>query len=265
MTYPAFSRRYYAGGGTYTTLDADMADDDDTFTIASSSGWPGTPGVDFGVVIGRGTPLEEKILCSQNVSTTVTVDSANSGRGFDGTSAVAHKQGDSVYLCAMAIDFDEGNQLSYLLGNGTSGELLIGGGDATLPAWSTADAAGVVDKTTAQSLSSKTLASPIVTGVETRAGVNSAGGATASTPTFSNGTAAQLAQTTKDAMVYLTVGTAGTAMVIAIGPTSTPANTVVSSSVATGGEVYAIRLPAGWYLKWSATTATIANQLAITC
>ena len=264
MTYPAFSRRYYAGGGTYTTLAADMGSGDTTFSVASASGWPGTPGVDFLVVIGRGTALEEVILCTQNVSTTVTVDSANSGRGFQG-SAVAHSAGATVYLCWGQIDADEANQITNLLGNGTSGDLLVAAGAATIPAWSTADSAGIVDKTTTQTLSSKTLASPVVTGVETRAGVNSAGGATASTPTFSNGTAAQLAQTTKDAMVYLTVGTAGTAMVIAIGPTSTPANTVVSSSVATGGEVYAIRLPAGWYLKWTATTATIANQLAITC
>jgi hypothetical protein len=94
---------------------------------------------------------------------------------------------------------------------------------------------------------------------------NTSSGATASTPTFANGTAAQLGQTTKDAMVYLTVGTAGTAMTITIGPTSTPANTVVSSSVATAGELYAIRLPAGWFLKWADTTGTIANQLAVTC
>jgi hypothetical protein len=97
------------------------------------------------------------------------------------------------------------------------------------------------------------------------AATNTSSGATASTPTFANGTAAQLGQTTKDAMVYLTVGTAGTAMTITIGPTSTPANTVVSSSVATSGEVYAIRLPAGWYLEWADTTGTIANQLAVTC
>jgi hypothetical protein len=90
-------------------------------------------------------------------------------------------------------------------------------------------------------------------------------GATASTPTFANNTAAQLAQTTKDAMVYLTVGTAGTAMTIAIGPTSGVANTVVSSSVATSGQVYTIRLPAGWFLRWADTTGTIANQLAVTC
>ena len=94
---------------------------------------------------------------------------------------------------------------------------------------------------------------------------NSSGFAAASTPTFANGIAAQLAQTTYDAMVYLTVGTAGTAMTIAIGPTSGVANTVVSSSVATAGQMYAIRLPAGWYLKWADTTGTIANQLAVTC
>ena len=85
-----------------------------------------------------------------------------------------------------------------------------------------------------------------------------------STPTFANGTAAQLAQTLVRAMVYLTVGTAGTAMTIAIGPTSTPANTIVSSAVATSGQMYTIELPPGWYLKWSATTATIATQTAIT-
>lgn len=88
---------------------------------------------------------------------------------------------------------------------------------------------------------------------------------TPSTPTFANGVAAQLAQKVQDAMVYLTIGTAGTAFSIAIGPTSGVANTVVSSTTPVAGEMYAIRLPAGWYLKWSGTTSTIANQLAVTC
>jgi hypothetical protein len=101
-------------------------------------------------------------------------------------------------------------------------------------------------------------ASVVLTGSNTSIGA-------ASTPTLANGTAAQLAQVTSDSMLYLTVGTAGTSMVITIGPTSTPANTVVSSSVATAGELYVVRVPAGWYVKWAATTATIANQLAVTC
>lgn len=83
------------------------------------------------------------------------------------------------------------------------------------------------------------------------------------TPSFANGTAAQLSDTGRDYMVYLEIGTAGTAFTVAIGPTSTPANTVVSSGVATSGEVITVRLPAGWYLEWTATTATLASQIAI--
>lgn len=96
-------------------------------------------------------------------------------------------------------------------------------------------------------------------------GTSSANSAPVLTPAFASGTAAQLADTTRDYMVYLEIGTAGTANVLAIGPTSTPANTVIASGVATAGEIMTVRLPAGWYLKWSATTATLANQIAIGC
>ena len=85
------------------------------------------------------------------------------------------------------------------------------------------------------------------------------------TPTFASGVAAQLSDLTRDYMVYLEVGTAGTAMSVAIGPTSSPANSVSTSGVATAGEVISFRLPAGWYVQWSATTATLANQTAIGC
>ena len=97
------------------------------------------------------------------------------------------------------------------------------------------------------------------------AGTSTAASAPVLTPTFATGTAAQLTDTSRDYMVYLEIGTAGTANVVAIGPTSTPANTVIASGVATAGEIMTIRLPAGWFLKWSATTATLANQIAIGC
>jgi hypothetical protein len=98
-------------------------------------------------------------------------------------------------------------------------------------------------------------------------GFNSGNEATAftQTPAFANGTASQLSDTNRDYMVYLTVGTAGTAFSIAIGPTSGVTTTIVPSSTATTGEVYTVRLPAGWFLKWTATTATLAGQLAIGC
>jgi hypothetical protein len=85
------------------------------------------------------------------------------------------------------------------------------------------------------------------------------------TPTFANGSAAQLSDVSRDYMVYLTVTTAGTATTIAIGPTSTPANTIVPSSPMVAGTMYSMRLPAGWYLKWAGTTTAFATQTAISC
>lgn len=96
-------------------------------------------------------------------------------------------------------------------------------------------------------------------------GTSTAASAPVLTPAFSSGVAAQLTDTSRDYMVYLEIGTAGTANVLKIGPTSTPANTIIASGTATTGEIMTVRLPAGWYLSWTATTATLANQIAIGC
>lgn len=85
------------------------------------------------------------------------------------------------------------------------------------------------------------------------------------TPAFATTVAAQLADTSRDYMVYLECTTSGTATTIAIGPTSTPANTIMASAAATAGTVYSVRLPAGWYLKWAGTTTAFATQTAIGC
>jgi len=85
------------------------------------------------------------------------------------------------------------------------------------------------------------------------------------TPAFASGSAAQLADTTRDYTVYLDCTTSGTATTIAIGPTSTPAYTIMASASAVAGTVYTIRLPAGWYLEWSGTTTAFATQYAIGC
>jgi polygalacturonase len=85
------------------------------------------------------------------------------------------------------------------------------------------------------------------------------------TPSFSSGAAAQLSDTTRDYTVYLQFGAAGTAMSIAIGPTSTPANTIVSSAAVAAGEVVTFRVPAGWYTKVTFTTTTLVSQKAVGC
>lgn len=97
------------------------------------------------------------------------------------------------------------------------------------------------------------------------AGTSTAGSAPALTPTFANGTAAQLADTARDYIVYLQIGTAGAAFSVAIGPTSTPADTIFSSATPSSGALISFRLPAGWFVKWAGTLTTLANQTAIGC
>lgn len=125
----AFLRRYYAGGATTTTLASSMTSSDTSFTVNSATGWPGGSG-SFICVIDRGTSSEEKILCASNSGTTVTVTT----RGYDGTSATSHNANATVSLCGGAIDFDEANQVSHLLGNGAQGSLFIGQGSGTIAA-----------------------------------------------------------------------------------------------------------------------------------
>jgi hypothetical protein len=83
------------------------------------------------------------------------------------------------------------------------------------------------------------------------AGTNTSASAPVLTPTLTSGAAAQLADLTRDYMVYMDITTSGTATHIEIGPTSTPANTLLASASVTAGAVYSFRLPAGWFVKWT--------------
>ncbi len=84
-------------------------------------------------------------------------------------------------------------------------------------------------------------------------------------PTFSNGVAAQLSDVSHDYMLYFQIGTAGTAFSLKVGPTSGVTNTIMSGAIADSGQLITIRIPAGWFVKWAATTATLASQIAIGC
>jgi len=102
--------------------------------------------------------------------------------------------------------------------------------------------------------------------VKANAGTNSSGSAPViSSPGFASGTASQLSDLTRDYEVYFTIGTGGGTVTIAIGPTSTPATTLVNGAVGVNGEVIRVRLPAGWYLEITVATSTIARQIAVGC
>jgi hypothetical protein len=96
----------------------------------------------------------------------------------------------------------------------------------------------------------------------TVATTNTASTAAVSTPVLA--AAAQLAQTTADSLVYITVTAAGT-LTIAIGPTSGVANTIMAGLAAPLGAMYTVRLPAGWFIAVSTGTIATWTAKAITC
>lgn len=101
--------------------------------------------------------------------------------------------------------------------------------------------------------------------LDINAGSNTASSASVLAPTFANGTAAQLSDTTRDYMVYLTIGTPGTAFTLAVGPTSGVANVLMGSATPLADEILSFRLPAGWFVKWAGSLTTLSNQTAIGC
>lgn len=102
--------------------------------------------------------------------------------------------------------------------------------------------------------------------VTANAGTSSAGSAPViAAPGFVSGTASQLSDLTRDYLVYFTIATGGGTVTIAIGPTSTPATTIVNGAVGVAGVVIPIRLPAGWYLEITVATSTIGRQIAVGC
>jgi hypothetical protein len=103
--------------------------------------------------------------------------------------------------------------------------------------------------------------------VALNAGTDSAGSAPILTALGAATTVAtQLADLTRDYMVYLEVTTAGTATSVKIGHTSSANDvTIMASAAATAGQVISFRLPAGWWFLWAGTTTAIANQVAVGC
>lgn len=103
----AVTRKEHAGAAATATLTASMSVGDMSFSISTNTGWP-TGGVgNFYVVIDPQTASEEKVLCSLQSTSVVTV--AVGGRGADGTTAKSHLSGATVYPVWAAAEADELN------------------------------------------------------------------------------------------------------------------------------------------------------------
>jgi hypothetical protein len=98
-------RREYAGTAAAARLTADIGTGIVPIPCDDLAGWP-TGGVGpFFVVIGRGTPSEEKLLIASRSTNTLTV----SARGVDGSAAVAHGLDDVIEHVFTATEADEAN------------------------------------------------------------------------------------------------------------------------------------------------------------
>lgn len=109
----AKTRRAYTGGAVETTTtSAIAASGTTTFTVSAATGWP--YGTDpYHVVLSPGTASEEKVLVTRTGSGDTTINIASdSKRGQDGTSAVSHDSGATVYPVFTAVDADEANELT---------------------------------------------------------------------------------------------------------------------------------------------------------
>lgn len=100
-------RKEFAGAAPKTELAANLPNTTTTggtFSVVDGAGYP--TGVNpFVVVIARGAPSEEKILCSARSANTLTVQA----RGYDGTTAQTHSAGVSVHHGLDSVTIDDVN------------------------------------------------------------------------------------------------------------------------------------------------------------
>jgi hypothetical protein len=107
-------RREYRGGARAATLTQPLGGSTSDLTIFCSdlSNWPtGANDRPFYVVIGRETPLEEKLLCASRSGNVITVFNTGlvNGRGADDTNIASHSSGAIIEHVFTATDANEAN------------------------------------------------------------------------------------------------------------------------------------------------------------
>jgi len=107
-------RREYRGGARAATLTQPLGGStaDQTIFCDNLANWPtGVNNRPFFVVVGRNTPLEEKILCSSRSGNVITVYNQGTvnGRGADETNLATHPTGAVIEHIFTATDANEAN------------------------------------------------------------------------------------------------------------------------------------------------------------
>lgn len=106
-----YVRKTILGNVPARTLAVTIDNDDTSIVINDGTSWPTAANGPFVIAIGRGSAIEEKVLCSARSGSTLTV----MDRGYDGTSAQAHVSGVAVEHVLDAATIDQANRLANLL------------------------------------------------------------------------------------------------------------------------------------------------------
>lgn len=150
------ANRNYSSTAIETALTSGITSSTATFSVNATTGFPTAP---FAAVIDRDLPTEEAILVTAVVGLSVTAT-----RGYDSTAAVAHSAGASFTHSYLAIDAREAAEH---VGASSSVHGITG---------------NLVGSTQTQTLTNKTLTSPVING-------GSVNNATVSAPTLAGNVA----------------------------------------------------------------------------
>jgi len=159
---PGSPARYYSSTAVETSLQSSIpaqsqGQSNTSFIVASVSGFPSS--LPYTLIVDPDTSKEEVVTVTAASSTTLTVT-----RGADNTQAVAHSAGAVVRHGVSGRDFRESQVHIAARGYDTDSSILATANQTHVHGLATGDG-DVVGTSKTQTLSNKTLSSPVITGV----------------------------------------------------------------------------------------------------